>query len=163
MLTEKEWENVQIGDEEKTLYVKEALRLDNQLCFPLYACARMVTNLYTPFLKPLGLTYTQYLVFMVLWEQDDVTVGSLCERLFLDSGTITPLLKKMEEKGFVSRYRCPEDERCVKVCLTEAGRDMKEKVLLIPAQVGSCVHLSQKEIIEFKRLLGKVMNTLNVE
>ena len=91
----------------------EALRLDHQLCFPLYACARKVTQAYTPFLKPLGLTYTQYLVMLVLWESDGLRVTELCERLYLDTGTLTPVLKKMEQAGLLDRRRSVQDERQV--------------------------------------------------
>ena len=95
------------------------LMLDSQLCFPLYACARKVTGAYGPLLKPLGLTYTQYLVLLALWESGEVKVGELCSRLYLDCGTMTPMLKKMEESGLLTRCRCKNDERCVSICLTE--------------------------------------------
>ena len=94
----------------------EAPKLEYQLCFPLYAAARKVVNAYTPFFKPLGITYTQYIVLLVLWEQKAVTVGELCRRLYLDNGTLTPLLKKLEEKGFLTRTRKTEDERVVHPC-----------------------------------------------
>ena len=149
-----------MSEEERELYSREALKLGSQLCFPLYACARKVTGLYTPYLKPLGLTYTQYLVFMVLWEQDDISVGELGRRLFLDSGTLTPLLKKMEEKALIVRGRCPDDERCVKVTLTDEGRHMRDKVLDIPARVGSCIRLSSEEAGIFHHLLYKVIGTI---
>ena len=96
----------------------EAMKLKNQMCFPLYAAARNVINLYTPCLKPLGLTYTQYIVFLVLWEKDGITVGELCEKLLLDNGTLSPLLKKMQQAGYVERKRSSEDERVVVITLT---------------------------------------------
>ena len=99
----------------------EAMKLANQLCFPLYAAARNVIGLYTPWLKPLGLTYTQYIVFLVLWERDGITVTEIGERLMLDNGTLSPLLKKMEQAGYLHRQRSREDERVVVVSLTEAG------------------------------------------
>ena len=105
----------------------EALKLKNQLCFPLYAAARRLTSAYTPYLKPLGLTYTQYIVFMVLWEKDGLTVGEIGEQLRLDNGTLTPLLKKMETAGYIRRTRSKKDERVVEISLTEEGRAMKEK------------------------------------
>ena len=105
----------------------EALRLDNQLCFPLYAASRRIISAYTPFLKPLGLTYTQYIVFLVLWEKDGVTVGEIGERLHLDNGTLTPLLKKMEKSGYVSRERSSKDERVVLITLTKEGKAMKKR------------------------------------
>jgi len=115
----------------------DPLRLENQLCFPLYAASRKIVNLYTPYFKPLGITYTQYIVLMVLWAQDGVSVRTLGERLYLDSGTLTPLLKKMETAGLVRRERAKEDERVTRIYLTEAGRALHEKCLEIP------VHLSR--------------------
>ena len=115
----------------------DPLRLENQLCFPLYAASRKIVNLYTPYFKPLGITYTQYIVLMVLWAQDGVSVRELGERLYLDSGTLTPLLKKMETAGLVRRERAKEDERVTRIYLTEAGRALHEKCLEIP------VHLSR--------------------
>ena len=138
----------------------EALKLDNQLCFPLYACSRMVVNLYTPFLKPLGLTYTQYIALMVLWEEDSATVGELCRRLYLDNGTLTPLLKKMEEKGYITRQRKKEDERVVQVSLTDAGRALKDEALCVPSGVGSCVKLTEEEAKTLYTLLYKLMENL---
>ena len=98
---------------------REAMKLANQICFPLYAAARNVTSLYTPYLKPLGLTYTQYIVFLVLWEKDGVPVSEIGERLMLDNGTLSPLLKKMEQAGYVTRRRSAEDDRVVLITLTE--------------------------------------------
>ena len=121
------------------------LMLDSQLCFPLYACARKVTGAYGPLLKPLGLTYTQYLVLLALWESGEVKVGELCSRLYLDCGTMTPMLKKMEESGLLTRCRCKNDERCVSICLTEKGWALREQVKDIPAQVGACITLPQEE------------------
>lgn len=129
------------------------LLLKNQLCFPLYAAARQVTGLYAPLLKPLGLTYTQYLVFLVLWEEDGLKVGDLGGRLLLDSGTLTPLLKKLEEKGLLTRRRCEEDERVVRVFLTDEGRALRAKALTIPASVGSCVSLSEADARDLYRIL----------
>ncbi|MBR2672706.1 MAG: MarR family transcriptional regulator [Oscillospiraceae bacterium] len=137
------------------------LKLDNQLCFPLYATARSVVNLYTPFLKPLGLTYTQYLVFLVLWEQDGISVGELCSKLYLDSGTITPLLKKMEEKGYIERRRSHEDERVVSVFLTEKGHDLKNEAKNIPTNVGQCIHLEPDEAVCLYSLLYKILGQKN--
>jgi len=133
------------------------LKLDNQLCFPLYATARSVVNLYTPFLKPLGITYTQYLVFLVLWEHDGISVGELCSKLYLDSGTITPLLKKMEEKGYIERKRSHDDERVVSVFLTAAGLAMRDQAKDIPAGVGQCIHLEPDEAVCLYSLLYKIL------
>lgn len=135
----------------------DCLRLDQQLCFPLYAAARKVTGQYTPYFKELGLTYTQYIVFMVLWEKDEVTVGDICRRLYLDSGTLTPLLKKMEEKGWLQRTRSREDERIVIVTLTEEGRKMKERCQSIPASVSKCIHLSPEDAAALYRILYQIL------
>ena len=129
------------------------LLLKNQLCFPLYAAARQIAGLYAPLLKPLGLTYTQYLVFLVLWEEDGLKVGDLGERLFLDSGTLTPLLKKLEEKGLLARRRSEDDERVVRVFLTGAGRDLRAKAVGIPAALSTCVPLSEKDAGDLYRIL----------
>ena len=136
------------------------LRLDSQLCFPLYACARKVTGAYGPLLKPLGLTYTQYLVMLALWENEKEKVGELCSRLYLDCGTITPMLKKMEESGWLTRCRCKVDERCVYVALTEKGRALREQVKDIPAKVGECITLPQEDVYELYRLLHKLLDTI---
>ena len=138
----------------------EALKLENQLCFPLYACARRVVSLYEPHLKPLGITYTQYIVFLVLWEHGSITVGELSRRLYLDSGTLTPLLKKLEKAGYVERTRGKEDERVVIVSLTEQGRALKTAAAKIPAQVGGCVSLTKEEAVTLHRLLNKVLNMI---
>ncbi len=138
----------------------EALRLENQLCFPLYACARMVVGKYTPYLKPLGITYTQYLVFLLLWAEDGQSVGNLCERLYLDSGTLTPMLKKMEEKHLVERRRCKDDERMVRIWLTEEGRKLKERAAAIPLQVGSCIKITPEEATTLYTLLYRTMEQI---
>ena len=106
----------------------EQLKLENQLCFPMYACARKIVNAYTPYLKPLGLTYTQYIVFMVLWEKESVTVGQLGEALRLDAGTLTPLLKRLEKEGYVTRKRSTEDERITLVSITEKAAALQVKM-----------------------------------
>lgn len=123
----------------------EMLKLENQLCFPLYAAARQVVSLYTPHLKELGLTYTQYIVFLVLWEGDGIPVGELGRRLYLDNGTLTPLLKKLESAGYLTRSRDKDDERVVTVTLTDSGRALKEKAKDIPLKIGSCIKLKEEE------------------
>ena len=138
----------------------EALRLENQLCFPLYACARKVVCKYTPLLKPLNLTYTQYIVLLVLWEEDHCTLRDLCRKLYLDSGTLTPLLKKMEAAGFVTRERSREDERVVTVTLTEEGRSLKEKARAIPSQMGSCVKLTEQEALSLYQILYSMLSQM---
>ena len=134
------------------------LMLENQLCFPLYAAARSVVNRYTPYLKPLGLTYTQYIVFLVLWEAGEITVGELCRKLYLDNGTLTPMLKKLEEAGTVIRTRSKDDERVVTVRLTEKGWALREKAAEIPAKVGGCVRLSVEEAGQLYHILYKLLN-----
>ena len=136
----------------------DQLKLDNQLCFPLYACARQITGAYTPFLKKLGITYTQYIVFMVLWEQAGIPVGTLGRRLHLDNGTLTPLLKKMETAGYVTRTRSSKDERVVIVSLTDKGWDLRDQAAEIPAQVGSCIRLEPEEAQALYSLLYKILD-----
>jgi len=136
---------------------KERMKLSHQLCFPLYAAARRVTASYNPYLKPLGLTYTQYVVFLVLWEEDGLTVGEICQRLYLDNGTLTPLLKKMESKGYVRRERSKEDERVVTVHLTDAGRQLQEQAAQIPELAGSCVCLPDEKKGELYMLLYELL------
>ncbi len=131
----------------------ESLRLDRQLCFPLWAAARRVTALYRPVLEPLNLTYTQYIVLLALWERDGVTVKELGERLFLDSGTLTPVLKKLEAQGRVSRRRSEEDERLVVVSLTPEGRMLKDEAVKVPSAVASCVNLPAEDALELHRIL----------
>ncbi len=145
---------------EMTGTIYPQLKLDSQLCFPLYACARKVTNAYNPLLKPLGLTYTQYLVMLELWEKGEEKVGDLCHRLYLDCGTITPMLKKMEESGWLTRCRCKVDERCVYVALTEKGRALREEVKDIPAKVGECISLPQEDAYQLYRLLHKLLDSM---
>ena len=138
---------------------REAMKLSNQMCFPLYAAARKVTSLYTPYLRELGLTYTQYIVFLVLWEKEEVTVGELCEELMLDNGTVSPLLKKLEKAGYITKKRSEDDERVVKVALTEAGRDLQEKARDIPFKVGACISLPQEKAADLYRLLYELLES----
>ena len=135
----------------------EALRLENQLCFPLYACSRETIKLYKPFLDEIDLTYTQYIAMMVLWEKESVTVKELGEALYLDSGTLTPLLKKMETKGLIRRRRSEQDERSLIVSLTEEGMALRERALAVPRQMASCVRLEPDEAQELYRLLYKLL------
>ena len=134
-----------------------AMKLENQLCFPLYAASRHVINLYTPLLKPLGLTYTQYIVFLVLWEQDGVTVGEICDRLLLDNGTLSPLLKKMQQAGYIERNRSAEDDRVVLITLTEAGRALQEQAKDIPAKIAGCVDLAPEKAAMLYQLLYELL------
>lgn len=136
---------------------REAMKLKNQLCFPLYAASRNVTGLYTPYLKPLGLTYTQYLVFLVLWEEDGLAVGDICERLMLDSGTLSPLLKKMEAEGYVERKRSAADDRVVVITLTDEGRALQLKAKDIPREVAGCINLPPEKAGELYALLNELL------
>ena len=136
------------------------LQLDSQLCFPLYACARKVISAYTPLLKPFGLTYTQYIVLLALWENGKEKVGDVCHKLYLDCGTMTPMLKKMEENGWITRCRCKVDERCVYVELTDKGWALREEVKDIPAKIGKCVSLPQEDAFELYRLLHKLLDSM---
>ncbi|MFC4100517.1 MarR family winged helix-turn-helix transcriptional regulator [Paenibacillus xanthanilyticus] len=136
------------------------LFLDNQLCFALYASSREVTKLYRPFLDELGLTYTQYVTMLVLWEKDEIPVKTLGERLHLDSGTLTPLLKKLEAAGLVLRARDPQDERSVIVRLTEQGHALKAKVEDLPARVFCQTQLSPDEITKLRDQLHALTRTL---
>ncbi len=132
----------------------EQLLLKNQLCFPMYACSRKIVGSYTPYLKPLGLTYTQYVVMMVLWEKESVNVGQLGDILRLDAGTLTPLLKRLEKAGYVTRERSKEDERITIISITEAGEALKEKCRDIPLKMASKGSaLSKKDAEELYRLL----------
>lgn len=135
----------------------DALKLENQLCFPLYAASREVVKLYRPHLTALDLTYTQYIAMMVFWEQKKISVKELGKKLFLDSGTLTPVLKSLEAKGYVRRYRWAEDERVLIVEITKAGEALKDKALEIPAKVAACVPLEGEEALLLYQLLYKVL------
>ena len=135
----------------------KALLLDHQLCFPLYACARETIKLYKPYLDELDLTYTQYITMMVLWERGSVSVKELGEALYLDSGTLTPLLKKMEAKGLLTRRRSTEDERSLLVSLTEKGLALRERALSVPAQMAQCIKLEPGEAADLYHLLYKML------
>ena len=138
----------------------KALYLENQLCFPLYACAKEVTRQYRPFLDRYGLTYTQYIALLALWEYGPMHLDELGEKLMLDSGTLTPLLKKLEEKGYLLREKDPEDKRNLILSVSEKGFALREEALAIPGQIGSCLHLSKEEAITLYRLLYKTINNM---
>lgn len=139
----------------------EKLKLKNQLCFPLYACSREIVKKYTPLLKDLKLTYTQYITMMVLWEHGTVTVKALGEALYLDSGTLTPLLKNLEKEGYVRRERNPEDERSLLVHITEKGAALEEKAENIPEALSRCVDLSAEDGYALYHLLYKLLHQLD--
>ena len=136
---------------------REGMKLANQLCFPLYAAARNVIGLYAPYLKDLGLTYTQYIVFLVLWERDGVSVTEIGQRLMLDNGTLSPLLKKLEQAGYIRRRRSPEDDRVVQITLTEAGRNLQQKARDIPLQVAGCMDLPAEKAQQLYDLLYELL------
>ena len=136
---------------------KEAMKIENQLCFPLYAAARAVTSLYTPYLKEMNLTYTQYIVMLVLWEKDGVTVGDICKKLMLDNGTVSPLLKKMSALGYLERNHSKDDEHSVLIYLTEQGRALQEQAKDIPVKVGKCVKLSPEKAKQLYSLLYELL------
>lgn len=135
----------------------EGLKLENQLCFPLYACSRLVIKKYHPVLSELDLTYTQYIAMLVLWEVRSLSVKELGRRLFLDSGTLTPLLKSMEAKGLIRRFRSSEDERVLIAEITDEGVALREKAADIPEKVGGCIKLEAQEAAELYRLLYKLL------
>ncbi|GLU54619.1 MarR family winged helix-turn-helix transcriptional regulator [Dyadobacter frigoris] len=139
----------------------ELLKLSNQLCFPLYALSRKITSHYLPLLEKIGLTYPQYLVMMVLWEEDSVSVKELGHKLMLDSGTLSPLLKKLEDRELVIRKRLKEDERVVIITLTESGEQLKESASLIPEQIKCSLELTDKEMREMKTLATGLLEKIN--
>ena len=136
---------------------REKMKLGNQLCFPLYAAARSITGLYTPYLKPLGLTYTQYIVLLVLWEKDGITVGEICEKVMLDNGTVSPLLKKLQQEGYVEKQRAADDERIVNVKLTRKGRELQERARDIPDKVANCTGLTAEKAETLYVLLYEII------
>lgn len=138
----------------------DSLTLKNQLCFPIYLCSKEIIHKYTPLLEKLDLTYTQYIVMMYFWEKHSSNVKELSQALLLDSGTLTPLLKKLEKKGYITRVRSTKDERNLEVTITEKGINLKEEALAIPDSMAKCIDLSDKEIEMLYSLIYKVL--LNV-
>ena len=136
----------------------DALKLDNQLCFPLYAVSKEIVRRYTPFLNEIDLTYTQYIAMMVRWEHREMSVKELGKKLLLDSGTLTPLLKTLEKKELVTRVRSREDERFLVVSITDKGMKLREKAVDIPAKIGGCVQLSKEEAVQFYATLRKLLS-----
>ena len=136
----------------------DCLRLENQLCFPLYACSKEIVRRYTPLLEKLDLTYTQYIVMMVLWDKEEMNVKELGEKLYLDSGTLTPLLKKLETKGYITRTRNKDDERNLVIKITSEGMNLRKKAKNIPVELSKCVPLEPKEATELYKTLYKILN-----
>lgn len=135
------------------------LRLENQVCFPIYALSRQITALYRPYLDKLGLTYPQYLVMMVLWEHKSKTVKELGEILLLDSGTLTPLLKRMETSGFIERKRSDNDERIVNINITEKGLKLKESAEYIPAKIKEKLQANDEQLQKLRKQLKKMIDS----
>ncbi len=141
----------------------DCLRISNQLCFPLYACSKEIVKRYKPYLDPLDLTYTQYITMMVLWEEKEITVKALGDKLFLDSGTLTPVLKKLEQKGYVKRSRSKDDERNLIITLTKEGEELKKQASQIPAKMGKCMQLTSEEGQQLYSLLYKILGCFDKE
>ena len=139
--------------------MNESLKLENQLCFPLYACAKEIVRRYTPLLEPLGLTYTQYIAMMVMWEHKSISVRDMGKLLFLDSGTLTPMLKKMEKAGWIQRKRSESDERMVILTITARGEELHDKAAEIPSKMARCVTLENDEALQLYSLLNKLVKT----
>ncbi len=135
----------------------DCLKLNNQICFPLYACSKEIIKRYKPYLDKVDLTYTQYIAMMALWENETMNVRELGKCLFLDSGTLTPLLKKLEHKGYIMRNRSKDDERNLVVTVTDKGWELREEMLGVPGSMASCVELEPQEAAELYRLLYKVL------
>ena len=138
-------------------YKNEALKLENQLCFPLYAASREIIKHYRPFLDELDLTYTQYIAMMVFWQQGSINVKDLGQKLYLDSGTLTPVLKILEAKGYITRSRSEEDERVVIASITPEGQKLKDKAADVPQQIACCVKLDPEEAKLLYGLLYKLL------
>lgn len=138
----------------------DSLKIQNQLCFPLYACSKEIIKRYKPMLDKLDLTYTQYIVMMVIWEQKEINVKKLGECLFLDSGTLTPLLKKLENKGYISRKRSTDDERNLIISITDKGMKLRLKAKDVPMEMGKCINLSKDEAMQLYKTLYKILEVL---
>ncbi|MBQ8229525.1 MAG: MarR family transcriptional regulator [Clostridia bacterium] len=145
-------------DERKDKYA--ALKLENQLCFPLYACSKEIIRRYRPYLDELDLTYTQYIAMMVFWEEKQCSVKALGKKLFLDSGTLTPVLKSLEQKGYVKRQRSAADERLLIVAITEKGENLKERAIAVPQKIAGCIQLEPQESVALYQLLHKVLGNM---
>lgn len=138
----------------------DLLKLENQVCFPLYACSKELINQYGPLLKRLGLTYTQYIVMMVLWEKESVSSRELAESLHLDYGTLTPVLKRLENAEYVTRQRDPRDERLLIIALTDKGAAVKDEAIEIPPCIGRCMGLDEEEFKMLYKLAYKALRNM---
>lgn len=141
----------------------DCIRLENQLCFPLYACSKAVTKHYKPFLDKLDLTYTQYITMMVLWDKKEANVKDIGAALYLDSGTLTPVIKKLEAKGYIEKKRSKDDERSVIVEITDKGDALKDEAVKIPAMMGGCMQITEKEAETLYRILYKILGNVEEE
>ncbi len=142
---------------------KDVLKLENQLCFPLYVASRNVIRRYKPLLDKYNLTYTQYIALMVLWEHDSINVKELGEKLYLDSGTLTPLLKNLESKGILKRVRLSSDERNLSISLTDKGKSLKDKLIDVPCEIGKCINISEEEAKSLYSILYKIINAEDIK
>ncbi len=138
----------------------DGLKLENQICFPLYAVSREVIKQYRPYLEKLDLTYTQYITMMVFWQEKQISVKELGKKLFLDSGTLTPVLKSLEKKGYVRRHRSESDERVLIVEITDRGDELKKSAVSIPESVAECVKLDTDEALQLYGILYKILDSL---
>ena len=138
----------------------EALKLDHQLCFPLYAVSKEIVKKYNPYLEEINLTYTQYITMMVLWEEREILVKDIGEKLFLDSGTLTPVLNGLEKKGYATRRRSENDKRDVYAVITEEGLALRDKAVEIPSKVGACMPIEPEKAFELYRILHEMMDKL---
>ena len=138
----------------------EPLKLENQICFPLYACAKEIVKAYKPYLDELELTYTQYITMMVMWEHKELRVKEVGRYLYLDSSTLTPLLKRLEEKGYVTRRRSTEDERDLIVSVTDAGMALRERALTVPQRLAACVDMEPETAEILYRILYELLGKL---
>ena len=134
------------------------LKIENQLCFPLYACSKEVIKRYKPFLDEIDLTYTQYITMMILWDKKEINVKKIGKYLFLDSGTLTPVLKKLESKGYITRTRGKQDERNLIINITDKGIKLKEKAKEIPTKIVNCIDIDKKDAIELFRILNRILS-----
>ena len=138
----------------------DCLKLENQLCFPLYVCSKEIVRRYTPYLEPLGITYTQYITMMALWEFSPMSVKELGDKISLDSGTLTPLLKKLEDKGFITRERSKRDERSVRIKLTEGGYALRDKAKTIPMEMCSNLNVPKEEVLALQDTIKSIIASL---
>ena len=141
--------------------IYDVLKLENQLCFPLYVASKEVVKKYRPYLDAIDLTYTQYIAMMVLWEEKRINVKELGERLYLDSGTLTPMLKSLERKGFIRRRRSTEDERVLIIEITDEGEILRDDAVNVPKQLSGCLDISMEDALQLRTLLRRLLDGLN--